>query len=118
MSDLLTEAEHEAVATAALLANQMAEIVADGPSRPNDLAEAVHHIHAVQRMILAQAAARVYPDRYRLLGSTVKLSPPAWWSKVPESGTVNAADQELPLATQIANAYRAHRAPKEQAGTS
>lgn len=70
MTDLLTQAEHNAVTTAALLANQLAEIVGDGPSRAGDLAEAVHHIHAVQRMILAQAAARAYPERYRLLGGT------------------------------------------------
>lgn len=123
MSDPLTQAEHDAVATAALLTNQMAEIVADGPSRDSDLAEAVHHIHAVQRMILAQAAARAYPDRYRLLGSTLKLPPPTWWSNAPGSGTVDASrrgatDPELPLATQIANAYRAHQASKGQAGMS
>lgn len=74
MSDLLTQAEHNAVTTAALLANHLAEIVGDGPSRDGDLAEAVHHVHAVQRMILAQAAARAYPDRYRLLGGTVSGS--------------------------------------------
>lgn len=71
MADLLTQAEHNAVTTAALLANQIAEIAGGGTSRDADIAEAVHHIHAVQRMILAQAAARVYPDRYRLLGGTV-----------------------------------------------
>lgn len=79
MSDLLTQAERNAVTTAALLANQLAEIVGDGPSRDGDLAEAVHHVHAVQRMILAQAAARAYPDRYRLLGGQLRSrsdSPP------------------------------------------
>lgn len=96
MSDLLTQAEHNAVTTAALLANQVAEIVGDGPSRDADMAEAVHHIHAVQRMILAQAAARAYPDRYRLLGDTVKVSPPTWWpsASLPHAGTAAVDDNE------------------------
>lgn len=68
MADLLTSAEHEAMAVSVTLANQVAAIIGDGPAAYGDLAEAVHHIHAVQRMILAQASARVYPDRYRLLG--------------------------------------------------
>jgi hypothetical protein len=91
MTDLLTPAERVAVATGALLANQVAEIVADGPSRDADIAEAVHHIHAVQRMILAQAAARAYPGQYRLLGDTVKLSPPTWWTKPAEPDNITAA---------------------------
>jgi hypothetical protein len=91
MSDLLTAAEHNAVTTAALLANQVAEIITDGPSRDGDLAEAAHHIHAVQRMILAQAAARAYPDRYRTLGGVVPLPPPSWWPKSPESDSLTAA---------------------------
>lgn len=82
MSELLTQGERNAVTTAALLAEQIADIIADGPSRDADLAEAVHHIHAVQRMVLAQAAARAYPDRYRLLGGLLRSSPPSCWTGV------------------------------------
>lgn len=91
MTDLLTDAEHEAVAVAGRLAELIADIVADGPSAQGDITEAVHHIHAVQRMILAQAAARAYPDRYRLLGATVKLAPPTWWTKPAEPDSMTAA---------------------------
>lgn len=37
-----------------------------------DIVEAVHDIHSLQRMILKQAAARAYPEKYRLLGCNVK----------------------------------------------
>lgn len=69
MTDLLTPAEHQAMRTTVDLYHQLARVVADGPSRPGDMAEVVHHIHGLQRMILAQAAARAYPDQYRLLGA-------------------------------------------------
>lgn len=94
MTTLLTAAEQGAVTTAALLVEQLAEIVADGPSRDADLADAVHHIHAVQRMLLAQAAARAYPDRYRLLGDTLRSSPPAWWVKPAEPDTEDVTERE------------------------
>jgi hypothetical protein len=77
VSDLLTPAEREAVATAAALANQVYAIIGDGGAEEGDLAEAVHHIHAIQRMILAQAAARAYPDLYRLLGGDGIAPPPS-----------------------------------------
>lgn len=51
--------------------NRLCKVVAVGPSRQGDLAEAVHHIHALQNVVMAQAAARAYPDEFRLLGSTV-----------------------------------------------
>lgn len=46
-------------------------IVGDGPSRDADLAELCGHIHALQRAVMAQAAARVYPAQFRVLGRTV-----------------------------------------------
>lgn len=36
-----------------------------------DKQEAATHVHALQNMILAQAAARAYPRRYRLIGRRV-----------------------------------------------
>lgn len=68
---LLSRAEHRAMdLTVELVKLVTAEIVADGPTRVGDLSEFVANIHGIQNMILAQAAARAYPDRYRLLGGT------------------------------------------------
>lgn len=65
---LLSGPEHDAVALAERLAGDVAALVPPGPSQAADRDELVVHVHAVQRMILAQAAARAYPDTYRLLG--------------------------------------------------
>jgi len=46
----------------------MKRIIGRGPTGEQDLSEFVIHLHAIQNMILAQAAARAYPDTYRLLG--------------------------------------------------
>lgn len=53
----------------------LTQIVGDGPTREADIREAAYRVHALQNMILAQAAARVYPDRYRLLGETLREQP-------------------------------------------
>lgn len=69
MGDLLTEAEHHAMYLTADLARTMGAIIGDGGApAASDFREVVVHIHALQHMIMAQAAARAYPDRYRLLG--------------------------------------------------
>lgn len=67
----LTADEHRFMDLTADLANLLARIVGHESSRAGDLNEAVAHIHALQAMVLAQAAARAYPDRYRLLGGTI-----------------------------------------------
>lgn len=46
------------------------DITGDGPARGADLAELAVHLHAIENTVLAQAAARAYPDRYRLLGES------------------------------------------------
>ena len=66
--DVLTDAEHEFVEQLGRAWNLLCDVVGSGPSRPGDLAEAASHVHALQNLVLAQAAARAYPDRYRLLG--------------------------------------------------
>jgi hypothetical protein len=72
VTDFLTEAEHRAMALTADLVNLVCtEIIGPGSSRGSDIREFVGHIHAVQQQILSQAAARAYPDRYRLLGHTL-----------------------------------------------
>lgn len=67
----LTDDEH-------LLVNKLGEcftlfttIVRDDKTRHPDLAEICHHIHILQHTVMAQAAARIFPSRYRLLGELV-----------------------------------------------
>lgn len=74
--ELLTEAEHRAMALTVELVNLLArEVVADGRSRTGDINEFVGHVHGIQQAILSQAAARAYPDRYRLLGGEIGVTP-------------------------------------------
>jgi hypothetical protein len=69
MSDLLTDAEHRVMGLTAEVWNTLVrEVVGNGPARDGDLAELATDIHRIQERVLAQAAARAYPDRYRLLG--------------------------------------------------
>lgn len=65
----LTEAEHKAMGLTAELWNLLVQEVIDrkGTVR-QDSAEIALHIHNIQHAILAQAAARAYPEQYRLLG--------------------------------------------------
>lgn len=48
-------------------------IVGDGPTRDDDLNEVVVHVHALQAMVLSQAACRAYPGQFRLLGETLSI---------------------------------------------
>lgn len=64
----LTGDEHGFIRRAGDLFGDFVEIVGDGDTRDTDIAEALLHIHALQNMVLAQAAAREYPDDFRLLG--------------------------------------------------
>lgn len=68
----LTDDERHAIDLTAQLANTIGRIVSDGPTRNADLAELVHHIHAIQHTVMAQAAARAYPSTFRLLGETIR----------------------------------------------
>ena len=69
----LTDAEHRAMDLTADLMNLLAaEVIGDGPTRAQDLNEAGLRIHAIQHMIMSQAAARAHPDRYRLLGGIAR----------------------------------------------
>lgn len=75
----LTAAEHRALALTGQLAMELNLIVGNGPSRGADLQELVHHLHAIQHTIMAQAAARTYPETLRLLGEdTPDLGIPSW----------------------------------------
>jgi hypothetical protein len=66
--ELLTAEEHEAMDATASLYRKLAKIIGSGAAEEGDLNEVAFHIHGLQHMILSQAAARAYPDRYRPLG--------------------------------------------------
>lgn len=72
---LLTDDEHAVMKTTADLWNGLCKITGRDQTRNADLAEACAHVHAIQHMVLAQAAARAYPDQYRLLGESLHTEP-------------------------------------------
>lgn len=67
----LTEDELATMDTTAKLAEQLAQVVGNRSTREADLAELYAHLHAIQQAVLSQAAARAYPDRFRLLGQSL-----------------------------------------------
>lgn len=68
MTEPLTKEEHEAMDLTVQLYNLLCgSVIGGGPSRAGDVMELAQHVHNIQNMVLAQAAARVYPQ-YRLLG--------------------------------------------------
>ena len=67
----LTPLEMETVGLIGLAWNNIARLVGEDESRSQDLREMAHHIHALQNAILAQSAARSYPDKYRLMGESI-----------------------------------------------
>jgi hypothetical protein len=72
---LLTGAEHTVIRLVGEAWTVLRdEVVAHGPHYAADLAELTAPCHHIQRAVLAQAAARDDPDRYRLLGAA--LNPP------------------------------------------
>lgn len=68
MPNLLSGDEHRALELTAELARLLSRIVADGPTAPGDLRELTSNVHAIQQAVMSQAAARAYPEKYRLLG--------------------------------------------------
>ncbi len=71
----LTELEFNAIQKSGELAQAMRQIIGEGPNAYNDWLEATMHLHAIQNMILSQAAARAYPDTLRLLGQKLSVKP-------------------------------------------
>lgn len=68
MSDeLLTELEHSTIDLLAMVYSNIVQI-AKGAEVGGDLEEAASRVHDLQNMVMAQAAARAYPGRYRLFG--------------------------------------------------
>ena len=72
MTELLTEAEQEAIEMAGRLYDHIVQkVIVDGPTREHDCNELVADIHRIQHTVMAQAAARAYPNKYRVLGGMV-----------------------------------------------
>lgn len=69
MAELLTELEHSTIALLGMVFSNIVRIAGDSKV-PGDLEEAASRIHDLQHMVMANAAARAYPDRYRLIGGT------------------------------------------------
>jgi hypothetical protein len=64
--ELLTTAELEALDLTSRLTAKL-NIIFNGITSA-DYHEAIHAIHVLQNMVMSQAAARAYPERFRLLG--------------------------------------------------
>ena len=68
----LTAEEREAIRLAGELYTHIQDqVCGTGVTREADLAELRLTIHAIQRLVMAQAAARAYPDELRLMGEVV-----------------------------------------------
>jgi len=100
--DLLTADEHEAVRQAGLLYTFIAErIVAHGPTRDDDLAELRAAVHVIQRAVEAQAAARAYPRKFRLLGTVIPPYPERGRVRESHTGVApNASPETAPGDTE------------------
>jgi hypothetical protein len=77
MSELLTQEEHDVVQLAGELWGEICRAIPDGPTREADLRELIIHVHAIQHAVMANAAARAYPETYRSLGMTLDGKPTA-----------------------------------------
>lgn len=72
MEEILTDDEHQAIRLAGELYTYIIEnVLGQGENFDDDARELRLHIHGIQHAIMAQAAARVYPADYRLLGLRV-----------------------------------------------
>jgi hypothetical protein len=68
----LTSEEQHCMRMLSEVADLMSRIIGHDTTRAGDWNEAATHIHNLQHMVMAQAAARAYPDTYRLLGERIR----------------------------------------------
>ena len=70
---LLTDDERHLIQTLSVVYTTFERVTGYSPvTRDDDLREVRLHIHALQRMAMAQAAARAFPEEARSLGGTVQ----------------------------------------------
>lgn len=102
--ELLTEGEHKALYLIGQAWNAIShDVIADGPTRDADCREVIVHVHALQAMVMSQAAARAYPGKFRLLGTSLH-APACTRCKdtqrlVPRTGQPPTPDEMLTLTT-------------------
>lgn len=72
MTAALTNEEHALVKALADVWQRFNVMVGHTRTRESDLGEIAVHVHALQNVVLAQAAARAYPERYRLAGGVIE----------------------------------------------
>jgi len=76
VTEALADEEREAIRLAGALYTLIQDrICGIGVTREADLAELRGKVHDIQRLIMAQAAARAYPDELRLMGEVVGWQP-------------------------------------------
>lgn len=69
---MLTDDEREAIRMAGRLSTFIADrVCGHGPTREQDIAELEATIHHIQRLVMAQSAARDYPGELRLMGEVI-----------------------------------------------
>jgi hypothetical protein len=68
----LTDDERRALDLTGELAGLCRQIIGDGPAAVGDWREMAMRIHAIQHMLMAQAASRAYPEKFRLLGRVIE----------------------------------------------
>jgi hypothetical protein len=73
--ELLTTLEESFINKAGELMNLYKLICGHSATRQADMAEMCGHIHVIQQAVMAQAAARAYPELYRLAGETKRHAP-------------------------------------------
>jgi hypothetical protein len=102
VGELMTEAEHTAVELAGKLwTHIVTKVIGRGHTRQADVREVTTLVHHIQRAVMAQAAARAYPDRYRRLGDVLGEPVPvardeaAPWQLAPTPDDIAAVMEEL-----------------------
>lgn len=71
-SVLLTDAEREIIRKSGELWTDIVQAFGEEQSRSEELRDLAYHIHAIQRAIGAQAAARAYPGEFWPLGEMIE----------------------------------------------
>ena len=69
--ELLTDKEHKCMVLLSEVHELLSSICGVHDTRHRDMQEIVSCVHQLQRVVLAQAGACAYPDRYRALGEMV-----------------------------------------------
>lgn len=96
----LTQQERRVIRAAGAIYDQISKIIADGPTRRSDMAEAAHHVHGIQRMVMANSAARDHPRELRLLGSVIADPLPE-----TEAGRIQLTEREIEIADLLCQGF-------------